>query len=222
MQEEREELKEAAEQTLNVIVEIGLDGRIKWVSPSWRQVVGTPPEAAAGRTMSDILVSDKNAFDDAIEAMRGDDSHSRFIRFAVYAGPDSVLARRRSSQSHRVVEDEEVPGSLGEVQVQREGETTEGVQPVVAAEAGDQRSEQKERGATGEEEEEEEEEEGLEDRGEEGGKGEKEQVSTEASRNGDILNMEAQGIMVYSRSAGKPDHVRVRLIHIYFCFSSGY
>ncbi|KAL4892542.1 hypothetical protein BDV59DRAFT_43394 [Aspergillus ambiguus] len=91
MQEEREDLKEAAEQTLNVIVDLDLDGRIKWVSPSWRQVVGTAPEAVEGRMVEDLLVGNKDAFRDATESMREDDSRSRFIRFALEMGPDSVL-----------------------------------------------------------------------------------------------------------------------------------
>ncbi|PYI27910.1 serine threonine protein kinase [Aspergillus indologenus CBS 114.80] len=91
MREEREELKEAAEQTLNVIVDLGLDGRIKWVSPSWKQVVGTSPESIEGRMISDLLVGNKNVFHDTIESMKENDSYSRFIRFAVRLGPDSVL-----------------------------------------------------------------------------------------------------------------------------------
>jgi serine/threonine-protein kinase RIM15 len=91
MREEREELKEAAEQTLNVIVDLDLDGRIKWVSPSWRQVVGTSPESLEGRMISDFLVDNKTAFHDAIESMKEDDSRSRFIRFGVRMGPESIL-----------------------------------------------------------------------------------------------------------------------------------
>ncbi|EAW19067.1 protein kinase RIM15 [Aspergillus fischeri NRRL 181] len=91
MREEREELKEAAEQTLNVIVDLDLDGRIKWVSPSWRQVVGTSPESLEGRMISDFLVDNKSAFHDAIESMKEDDSRSRFIRFGVRMGPESIL-----------------------------------------------------------------------------------------------------------------------------------
>jgi serine/threonine-protein kinase RIM15 len=91
MQEEREDLKEAAEQTLNVIVDLDLDGRIKWVSPSWKQVVGTVPESVEGRNMTELLVGNKDAFRDATESMKEDDSRSRFIRFALEMGPDSVL-----------------------------------------------------------------------------------------------------------------------------------
>ena len=91
MQEEREDLREAAEQTLNVIVDLDLEGRIKWVSPSWKQVVGTPAESVEGRMISELLAGNKNVFQDAIESLKEDDSRSRFIRFAVHMGPDSVL-----------------------------------------------------------------------------------------------------------------------------------
>jgi serine/threonine-protein kinase RIM15 len=91
MREEREDLKEAAEQTLNIIVDMDLEGRIKWVSPSWKQVVGSSPASVEGHLISEILLGNKDVFCDAIESMRQDDSRSRFIRFAVQMGPDSVL-----------------------------------------------------------------------------------------------------------------------------------
>ena len=43
IREEREDLREAAEQTLNVIMDLSLDGNIRWVSPSWTDVIGTRP-----------------------------------------------------------------------------------------------------------------------------------------------------------------------------------
>lgn len=91
MREEREDLKEAAEQTLNIIVDMDLEGCVKWVSPSWRQVVGSSPESVEGHMISEILLGNKDVFRDAIESMRQDDSRSRFIRFALQMGPDSVL-----------------------------------------------------------------------------------------------------------------------------------
>ncbi|KAJ5521140.1 CheY-like superfamily [Penicillium fimorum] len=91
MREEREDLKEAAEQTLNIIVDMDLEGCIKWVSPSWKQVVGSSPESVEGHMISEILLGNKDVFRDAIESMKQDDSRSRFIRFALQMGPDSVL-----------------------------------------------------------------------------------------------------------------------------------
>lgn len=107
MREEREDLKEAAEQTLNIIVDLNLDGRIKWVSPSWRQVVGSPPESVEGRLISEILLGNKDIFRDAMEAMKEDDSRSRFIRFSVEMGPDSVLKYAPESRPGNVANEPE-------------------------------------------------------------------------------------------------------------------
>lgn len=100
MRAERDDLREAAEQTLNVILDLGLDGRVKWVSPSWRQVVGTDPDSVAGKVISDVLWNNKTCFQDAIKSMTEDDSRSRFIRFSVLMGPDSMLkpSRKPSAQ----------------------------------------------------------------------------------------------------------------------------
>src|SRR5216117_807893 len=64
--EAREDLKEAAEQTLNVIMDLHLDGRIKWVSPSWTAVIGTPLEDVEGKMIKDIILDNKTALEDAI------------------------------------------------------------------------------------------------------------------------------------------------------------
>lgn len=90
---EREDLKEAAEQSLNVVLDLGLDGVIRWVSPSWKDVVGTPTESMKGKPISDILLSRKEAFAEALESMKQDDSRSHFIRFRVRIGPASVLKK---------------------------------------------------------------------------------------------------------------------------------
>lgn len=92
IREEREELREAAEQTLNVIVDLNLDGTIRWVSPSWADVIGTQPNTVEGTPITDLIVGeDKPAFAEAIESMKEDDSRSQYIRFTVYLGPLSKL-----------------------------------------------------------------------------------------------------------------------------------
>lgn len=153
MREEREDLRQAAEQTLNVIADLDLEGRVKWVSPSWKQVVGTAPEAVEGRLISEILVDNQNVFRDAIESMKEDDSRSRFIRFSVRMGPHSMLLKsseERLSQS----ESESKPGS-----------------PEDGAEA---------------------------------------QPEAAVDDHRDILNMEAQGIMVFDRLEDGESHVSIR------------
>lgn len=92
IREEREELREAAEQTLNAIVDLNLDGTIKWVSPSWTDVVGTEFESVNGLPISDLIVSDnKSVFTDVVESMQKDDSRSHRVRFAIQLGPLSKL-----------------------------------------------------------------------------------------------------------------------------------
>ena len=44
IRQQRDDLKEAAEHTPNVIMDLGLRGTVRFVSPSWKEVVGTLPE----------------------------------------------------------------------------------------------------------------------------------------------------------------------------------
>lgn len=92
MREDRDQFREVIEQTLNVIVDLNLDGTIKWVSPSWVDVIGTQPEAVQGQPLSDIIVSDnKGVFPEVVESMKKDDTRSHRVRFAVALGPLSKL-----------------------------------------------------------------------------------------------------------------------------------
>ena len=93
IREEREDLREAAEQTLNVIMDLGLDGNVRWVSPSWEDVIGTTLESVQGKPIKDILLGDnKEVFEEVVESMKKDDSRSQIIRFTVQLGPRSKLA----------------------------------------------------------------------------------------------------------------------------------
>lgn len=96
MRDEREDLKEAAEHSLNVIMDLDLDGKIRWVSPSWKDVIGTSPDEVHGKAIADLVVDDTNQFAETVESMRKDDSRSQIIRFSVHTGPSSVLRRKRS------------------------------------------------------------------------------------------------------------------------------
>ena len=91
MRAERDDLKEAAEQSLNVILDLALDGAIRWVSSSWADVIGTPVDSVKDKPIADSLVSNKEGFVNAIESMKEDDSKSRIIRFQVKIGELSVL-----------------------------------------------------------------------------------------------------------------------------------
>ncbi|KAL8951124.1 MAG: hypothetical protein Q9222_002868 [Ikaeria aurantiellina] len=91
IRDEREDLKQAAEQSLNVILDLGLDGIIRWVSPSWKDVVGSLPDEIRGKPISDILLSDKDAFAGAVDSMKKDDSRSQIVRFQVCIGQPSII-----------------------------------------------------------------------------------------------------------------------------------
>lgn len=111
--EERDDLKVAAEQSLNVILDLGLDGRIRWVSPSWKDVIGTPAASVKGTLIADLLVSDKDSFANAVETMKKDDSRSQIVRFQVLMGPESGLrpVALASSEGH---DDQQGPAGIVE------------------------------------------------------------------------------------------------------------
>jgi serine/threonine-protein kinase RIM15 len=142
MRNERQDLKEAAEHSMNVIMDLGLDGKIRYVSTSWKDVVGTTPEEVVGKPVSDLLLENPNQFAETVESIKQDDSRSHITRFAMRLGPLSLLRRKRS----RLVETE--------------------LQQECALET-----------PPSEEEEEQ------------------------------IINLEAQGIMVYDRTTGEESHV---------------
>jgi len=79
---------------LNVVLDLNLDGKVRWVSPSWTEVVGTPVESIVGKPISDIVPDNPSIFADAVESMKQDDSKSRIIRFSVRMGPLSVLRKK--------------------------------------------------------------------------------------------------------------------------------
>lgn len=92
IREEREDLREAAEQTLNVIMDLSLDGNIRWVSPSWENVIGTTLDSVQGKPIKDLLLGDdKEVFTEVVESMKKDDSRSQIIRFSVQLGSASKL-----------------------------------------------------------------------------------------------------------------------------------
>lgn len=91
IQEGSQELKEAAEQTRNIILDLGLDGIIRWVSSSWTDVVGTNLENVKGNPISRFIADDPEVFTRAIESLKSDDSKRKFVKFCVKVGPDSNL-----------------------------------------------------------------------------------------------------------------------------------
>ncbi|PSN59639.1 serine threonine protein kinase-like protein [Corynespora cassiicola Philippines] len=143
IRDEREDLKEAAEHSLNIIMDLGLDGRVRYVSDSWRDVIGTTPKDVVGRPVQDLLVDNTTQFADTVESIKKDDSRSHITRFSVRMGPLSVLRQKRPK---RVVEEDET-----DTQTQTH-------------------------------------------------------ESVEQQDEDQILNLEAQGIMVYDRTTGEESH----------------
>jgi serine/threonine-protein kinase RIM15 len=112
IREEREDLREAAEQTLNVILDLSFDGTIRWVSPSWTDVIGTNTEDVQGKLIKELLVGeDKEIFTEAVESMKKDDSRSQIIRFTVPLGPASKLAPREDP-TEGVAEEQQRPATI--------------------------------------------------------------------------------------------------------------
>ena len=92
IREERQDLKDAAEQSVNVVIDLGMDGTVRWVSPTWRNVIGTPVDEIQGKPITNILYeSDTNPFMDAVDSLKQDDSRSHIIRFRTRLGRDSVF-----------------------------------------------------------------------------------------------------------------------------------
>ncbi|RPB17505.1 hypothetical protein P167DRAFT_1242 [Morchella conica CCBAS932] len=87
---EKEDLKEAAEESFNVIMDLNLDGKVRWVSPSWEDVIGTPRDTVHDKPISDFLLDDKEVFKSAVEQMRIDDTRSCRVRFSVAMGSKST------------------------------------------------------------------------------------------------------------------------------------
>lgn len=96
MREERQDLKEAAEHSLNIIMDLDLTGKVRYVSPSWKDVVGTVPDRLVGKPVLDIIFSGADGFAETIESVRKYDSRSHIARFSVRMGPHSILRRKRS------------------------------------------------------------------------------------------------------------------------------
>jgi serine/threonine-protein kinase RIM15 len=146
MREEREDLKEAAEHSLNIIMDLDLESKIRYVSPSWKDVIGSMPDQVVGKSVLDIIYDGADGFAETIESVRKYDSRSHIARFSVRLGPLSVLRKRRSKPAA-----EEVPenAQLSPTEVDADEEQ--------------------------------------------------------------ILNLEAQGIMVYDRTTGEESHVRFSL-----------
>lgn len=142
MREEREDLKEAAEHSMNIIMDLDLDSKIKYVTPSWKDVIGTLPQEIIGKDVLEIVYAGVDGFAETIESVRKYDSRSHIVRFSVRLGPHSVLRKRRSRPAA-----EDTPEQAQQSPIEADGDEEQ------------------------------------------------------------ILNLEAQGIMIYDRTTGAESHV---------------
>jgi serine/threonine-protein kinase RIM15 len=107
IREERDDLKRAAEQSLNAIMDLNLDGTIRWASPSWKELSGVDADSIVGKNMTDMIVDHKNIFTDAIALMRSDDTKSRIIRFVIAYQLPNLDATIESAQTEPLDVDED-------------------------------------------------------------------------------------------------------------------
>ncbi|KAF2674161.1 hypothetical protein BT63DRAFT_3526 [Microthyrium microscopicum] len=123
IREEREDLKEAAEFTLTVVVDLSLDGIIRFVSPSWVEVVGTAPETVVGKPIADLLVSENDVFSKASEAVRKDDARSQNVRFSLMMGP-LAAKRRKHAKKDALIDSavDEMDSPIGDLKIDLEGQ----------------------------------------------------------------------------------------------------
>ncbi|KAG4303259.1 hypothetical protein PCK1_000597 [Pneumocystis canis] len=79
------DLKQTAKesQRINILIELSLDGRVKWLSPSWEEVVGIDPGEAMGRPISEFIFGDEDVFLRATNVLLKDDTHIFRIHFNI-------------------------------------------------------------------------------------------------------------------------------------------
>ncbi|KAK0278074.1 rim15, signal transduction response regulator [Friedmanniomyces endolithicus] len=82
IREEREDLKRAAEQSTNAILELDLEHKVRWASPGWQDLTGQAAKDIAGKPVADLIIGNQDVFAECVEAIRKDDSKSRIVRFA--------------------------------------------------------------------------------------------------------------------------------------------
>ncbi|TKA31800.1 hypothetical protein B0A50_01879 [Salinomyces thailandicus] len=114
MREEREDLKRAAEQSMNAILELDLDCQVRWVSPSWRELTGNSASDVVGKRISEVVLDKQSVFAECVEAMRKDDSKSRIIRFSVHGSPSSNEENALSAEDKIAAEPEPAADTTGE------------------------------------------------------------------------------------------------------------
>lgn len=124
IQREGEELREAAEQSMNVLLDLDLDGKIRSASQSWQDLVGSLPGSVQGKPIADLLPDhQKNVFAEAVRALQTDDSGSKVVRFSVPKGQGllSQIQPSTDEQRARGLEADRMEGDEGVVDLEAQG-----------------------------------------------------------------------------------------------------
>ncbi|KAG4303206.1 hypothetical protein PCK1_000544 [Pneumocystis canis] len=92
---EEQDLKQTAKesQRINILIELSLDGKFKWLSPSWEEIVGINPEKVIGRPISEFIFGDDNVFTRATNVLLKDDSHIFRIHFNIITNLPTIDER---------------------------------------------------------------------------------------------------------------------------------
>jgi len=104
--------------------DLGLDGLVRFVSPSWQELVGTTPDSVQGKPIVDLLVENKTVFQEGVVSLQKDDSKSQIIRFTLPLGPLSALRRkssRKESASEGQSEAEDEPELESTISLEAQG-----------------------------------------------------------------------------------------------------
>ena len=110
IQEGTQELKEAAEQTKNIILDLSLDGVIRWVSPSWTDVVGTDLVAVKGQPIARFIEEGPQVFENAIAKLTSNNAKSHFVKFHVKIGSSSDMVQMLPDEADRPEPDIDADG----------------------------------------------------------------------------------------------------------------
>ena len=137
IREEREVLKKAVEQSTNAMLELDLENKVRWVSPSWQDLTGHAVASLVGKPIHDVLLDNPTVFADCVEAIRKDDSKSKIIRINVKLPDDFWNAQATAEQETDKGEvdinsaesekskDEELPTIHPDVQIASKDEITD-------------------------------------------------------------------------------------------------
>ncbi|KAG4304656.1 hypothetical protein PORY_002049 [Pneumocystis oryctolagi] len=90
--EEEQDFKQTAKesQRINILIELSLDGKFKWLSPSWKDIVGIDSKEVLGKPISNFLVGNDSIFTHATNVLLKDDSHIFRIHFNIITNMFSV------------------------------------------------------------------------------------------------------------------------------------